>query len=726
MINFYGLSNIFAAITNTLIALFVYTKGGGTRLSKIWSVFASAVAVYALGAYLASGAQNATEAFFWWRFSYVGVILLPVLFMHFVYAFLDIERSRGLALAYAVTGIIWVANLLSKELFIGNVSLLFTDSNYFTPAWWVYPPGPLHILYVLGLYIGLLSFLLFKLVREYTRTKGVKRKQIGYFFIAMTFGFIGGGTSYLPCFGLEIYPVLNITVPLYTFIIAYAIIRHKLMDIRIIIKKTIVFGGLFVVAYAIFTILASLGMLFYEQLGQNRWMAMLPSIFMIVLVLRPLDRVLRNITDRYLFQKKYDYKHLLRTFTDEVITVLGLDELLRLTVDKLMDIIRLENISIFLYDEVSKTYKVMESSPEDFRVGKKVLDTSDRAVAYMERTWNCLAKSDLESKSLQLSQAIAELLDHLSADLVIPIVARGKMAGILALGPKKSDELFAEDDIDILLPLAKTLSIAITNAQLFEQLSEAQAQAAQREKMAVIGTLSAGINHEICNPLGISRGQCEMFLLNLKEGFYDDKSTDELLEKAKSIMEKVINETDRATVITRKLSSFAKPAKGEVVENVNVNEELEQVLSLVEHDMKLDNIHVKREFCHDIAVITADAKQLQEIFFNIIRNAAQAIGRDGEVTVKTSNAGADVLVEVRDTGPGINKGAMDKIFDPFFTTKDPGKGTGLGLFIVKQIIEKNNGRIDVESQKDVGTVFRLVFPATCTESTGALGAERAA
>ena len=85
-----------------------------------------------------------------------------------------------------------------------------------------------------------------------------------------------------------------------------------------------------------------------------------------------------------------------------------------------------------------------------------------------------------------------------------------------------------------------------------------RAEAAQREKMAVIGTLSAGINHEICNPLGIARGQCEAFLLNLKDGLYKNKTTEELLQKAQEIMEKVIHETDRATTITKRLSSFAK------------------------------------------------------------------------------------------------------------------------------------------------------------------------
>src|SRR3989344_9541262 len=104
------------------------------------------------------------------------------------------------------------------------------------------------------------------------------------------------------------------------------------------------------------------------------------------------------------------------------------------------------------------------------------------------------------------------------------------------------------------MTLARTLGIAIANAQLFDELSKTQAEAAQREKMAVIGTLAAGINHEICNPLGIVRGQCEMFLLNLRDGIYSSKDRDEICQIATDIMNKVIKETDRATGITKKLS----------------------------------------------------------------------------------------------------------------------------------------------------------------------------
>ncbi|PIU40817.1 MAG: hypothetical protein COS99_08680 [Candidatus Omnitrophica bacterium CG07_land_8_20_14_0_80_42_15] len=267
--------------------------------------------------------------------------------------------------------------------------------------------------------------------------------------------------------------------------------------------------------------------------------------------------------------------------------------------------------------------------------------------------------------------------------------------------------------MDILLPLARTLAIAITNAKLFEELSKTQAEAAQREKMAVIGTLSAGINHEICNPLGIARGQCEAFLLNYKEGLYKDKSEKELLDKAVNIMNKTITEIDRATAVTKRLSAFAKPIKELKADEVVVKDEVHEVMTLVGHELKLEKIDFVEEIPKDLPRILADRKQVQEIFFNLIRNAGQAIGENGKIIVRAKKSpGNKVLVEIEDTGHGIPEDKLDVIFNPFYTTKEPGKGTGLGLFIVRQVIEKNRGRISVRSKVGVGTTFTLEFQST--------------
>jgi signal transduction histidine kinase len=321
----------------------------------------------------------------------------------------------------------------------------------------------------------------------------------------------------------------------------------------------------------------------------------------------------------------------------------------------------------------------------------------------------------MKKNKIIIPAAVQATMDRLNTELMIPMIMREEVTGILSLGKKKSDEEYTQDDLDILLPLARTLAIAISNAKFFDELSKTQAEAAQKEKMAVIGTLSAGINHEICNPLGIARGQCEAFLLNLKDGLYKLKTNEELLTKAKDIMAKVIHETDRATAITKKLSQFAKPAKGDL-EIVGIDKEIDDVLGLVDYELKLEKIEIEKRLQENLPNIFVDKKQFQEVLFNLIRNAGQAIGEKGRIIVTARCEKGKVYIDIKDSGAGIPPDKIKQLFNPFFTTKDPGKGTGLGLFIVRQVIEKNGGRIRLKETKvGEGTTFTLEFPEASQE-----------
>ncbi|MFA6321010.1 MAG: ATP-binding protein [Candidatus Omnitrophota bacterium] len=433
----------------------------------------------------------------------------------------------------------------------------------------------------------------------------------------------------------------------------------------------------------------------------------------IILTMRRIENFLINVTDKYLFQKKYDYKSLLKTFTNEVLTVLELDKLMNLTVDKLTDTIKLNSAAVLLFNDEEQQFEVM--AQKNIKDSDVKLIRPDGIVTFMEETHGYLLVKELQTKKIYVPDSVQEVIEKLNAELIIPMVMHEEVIGILSLGKKKSDEDYSQDDLDILLPLARTLAIAIANAKLFDELGKTQAEAAQKDKMAVIGTLSAGINHEICNPLGIARGQCEAFLLNIQDGLYKSKTTDELLTKAKEIMGKVIHETDRATAITKKLSQFAKPAKGEC-EMVNIGREVDDVLSLVGYELKLEKIEIIKDIQSELPDIFVDKKQLQEVLFNLIRNAGQAINEKGRITISAREEKNRIFIDISDTGAGIPEDKIKQLFNPFFTTKDPGKGTGLGLFIVRQVIEKNGGRIYLKSTKvGEGTAFTLEFPVGTKE-----------
>ncbi|MBL7156728.1 MAG: GAF domain-containing protein [Candidatus Omnitrophica bacterium] len=690
------------------MAIFLAIKGQGKKLNNIWTAYSLGVAIWAFGGLkLSTIHDNPNDAFLWWQLTYIGIIFLPTLFLHFVCTFLDIKRRLLIILSYISCFIFLFYDLFSKNLFIGNVKFLFSQ------FYWVNPPGPLLYLFIFASIYGLIIYSHYELYAAYRKTHDMrKRMQITYFFIGAALGWGGGFLCFLPCFGVYIYPFGNFGVFFYPLLMGYAIVRHQLMDIEVIIKKTLVFAGLLAAVSAMLVLPTLVIQEFISQsagLG-DRVAGLILSSILIIFSLRKIENFLINVTDKYLFQKKYDYKELLKTFTSEVLTVLDLNRLVKLTVNKLSDIIKLQSCGVFLLNEDKNEYNLMAS--QGIKEKNMVLKIDNTLASFLARTKTCLSVS-AHIKEYKMPEKIIEDMNRLKLELAIPLAtSQGGMMGILTLGKKKSDEEYTQDDMDILLPLARTLAIALSNAEMFEELGKTQAEAAQREKMAVIGTLSAGINHEICNPLGIARGQCEVFILNMKDGLYKNKTPDELLEKAQKIMEKVIHETDRATAITKRLSSFAKPSKGLVSHDIDIKEEIDEVLALVGYELKLDKIDIIKEIGENLSLISGDKKQLQEIFFNLLRNAAQAIKERGRIVIKARETGGKVFIDIEDTGHGIPEDKLGQIFNPFYTTKEPGKGTGLGLFIVRQVVEKNGGKISVKSKVGDGTVFTLEFPAS--------------
>jgi len=705
----WAVSNLIVGIICTilLVILLIY---GSKKIHYIWAAINLTLGIWGFGAFFVSLSTNSNIAMIFWTIALVGAIPVPVLFYHFVVILGELKRKDLVRFFYAyyiICSIVTIFNFTGmKTVYVYNSFYYLVGIDY-------------RFRLVSAIWALIASYSVFELYMLFRKSSGAKRLQYLYMLIGFASGFTGGILNTLPFLGFNAYPVGNILICFYCILVTYAILRHQLLDIEVIIKKTLVFAGLLASVFAMLilpTLLVQEYIFRTASLG-GRMVGLTISGIIIILTMRRIENFLINVTDKYLFQKQYDYKELLKTFTSEVLTVLELDKLVDLTINKLDDIIKLNSAAVLIFDDEKQQFEIMAS--KGVKDPDLKLVRPDGIVTFMEATHGYLLMKELRQKKIAIPASIEEIVEKLSAELIIPMVMHEEVTGVLSLGKKKSDEDYTQDDLDILLPLARTLAIAISNAQLFEELGKTQAEAAQREKMAVIGTLSAGINHEICNPLGIARGQCEAFLLNIKDGLYKNKTTEELLAKAKDIMAKVMHETDRATAITKKLSSFAKPSKGEA-EMVHIDKEIDDVLGLVGYELQLDKIEIEKHMQQGLPDIFVDRKQFQEVLFNLIRNAGQAIGEKGRIIITAVKENEKMIINIKDTGLGIPEDKIKMLFNPFFTTKDPGKGTGLGLFIVRQVVEKNGGRIYLkETKTGEGTTFTLEFPAASEQNAKA-------
>ena len=231
-----------------------------------------------------------------------------------------------------------------------------------------------------------------------------------------------------------------------------------------------------------------------------------------------------------------------------------------------------------------------------------------------------------------------------------------------------------------------------------QEIVHMQTHLNRSEKLASLGNLVAGIAHEINNPLS--------GILLFASIVDSDKRLDPTL---KPDLERVINECRRCAEIVKQLLEFSREALPHK-EAVSLNNLLDKVISLLQHQPSFHNISIKRCYDEDLSPVFVDANQMQQVFVNLFINASHAMPECGEIDVVTSRSdnGGSACVKISDTGCGIPEEALQRIFDPFFTTK--AEGTGLGLSISYGIVENNAGKIEVRSKVGVGTTFTILLP----------------
>jgi len=241
-----------------------------------------------------------------------------------------------------------------------------------------------------------------------------------------------------------------------------------------------------------------------------------------------------------------------------------------------------------------------------------------------------------------------------------------------------------------------------------ERLKAAQEQLIQSEKLASLGQLAAGVAHEVNNPLAGILVYIKLLLKKYKENNLQTEETEKQLLK-------IERETDRSSRIIRNLLDFSRQSEP-TLRPVDLNKVVQATLSIVGHQISLENVTLAMNLDTQLPLVLADFDQIQQALINVILNATQAMPDGGNLKITTSVAEGieiggspknTVRVDVSDTGVGIPKENLNKLFTPFFTTKERGKGVGLGLAALHGIIERHKGKIEVESKPNLGTTFTI-------------------
>jgi signal transduction histidine kinase len=222
-------------------------------------------------------------------------------------------------------------------------------------------------------------------------------------------------------------------------------------------------------------------------------------------------------------------------------------------------------------------------------------------------------------------------------------------------------------------------------------------QLIRADRLAAMGELTAGVAHEVRNPLGVIRASVQLL--------EDAKGDPERIHDAAEVIKQEIDRLDR---VIKALLDFGRPSKPTLV-HTDLNEVLQDVVLFTNRFAKQSEVVIAENLDPDLPLVQGDPDQLKQVFLNLVTNAVQAMDKSGgTITIETRGAGEYVEISVADTGPGISPADLPKVFDPFFTKR--AEGTGLGLTIVHRIIDEHEGHIEVESGPD-GTRFNVTLPA---------------
>jgi signal transduction histidine kinase len=387
------------------------------------------------------------------------------------------------------------------------------------------------------------------------------------------------------------------------------------------------------------------------------------------------------------------------------------------------------------------------------------LDASASAVSKVAVTGTPLLIADVADTTEPLHRPTAQALGYRSL-LAVPLEVKGRVFGVLAVGAFEPDGL-GQPDQELLAAVANHVALAVDRAESFQTIEElsrgledkvrvrteqlrvahdelqsayrdlqaTQVQLIQREKMASVGQLVAGVAHELNNPIGFvysNVSTLEDFVRRLRamleayrgadvsardrermDAEWQTLKIDYALKYLDSMTLGIKEGAERARKIVRDLRVFAR-SQDDLWQPVDLHEELDSSLTLLNHLLK-DRVVIERMF-GDLPAVECIRSQIDQVFLNVLANAAQAIQGPGTISIETERKDGMAVVRIADTGPGIAPEVLGRIFDPFFTTKPVGEGTGLGLSISYEILKKHGGDIRAENRSAGGAVFTIRLP----------------
>jgi signal transduction histidine kinase len=701
-----AVSALLAALLILAIGVSVLLRSRSDRVYTSFAAFTFTVSAWHLCTYIGAAAESAVMS---WLALWAAATIPPtaIRFFRIFLAQPSIggpKRGPRVTLAWtllAYAGLVYAA-------IVGPGDAPASDGakprQVYEQMWFAAP----FCIYVFG---GLYRCI-FDLYMQYRATaKPVERKRVGYLALG---GFVGTTlalTSVLPGFG-SLWPAVgNALAILYLYFLSETLFRERLIDINELFGKMAVLGTLVFLMWAVYGFL-------FNWIGTQPGVYLINAFvasFVILILFEPVRSRLENGVNRWLLRQRTELRTRIEAVRRELPGVVDVADLAQRILTALEESRRVTDASLYLLDAdgagFDRAGHFGQAPPErlDANAERGLLDRVRAGHLDKELIARELAElvvaPEHESRHASLT-ALKTRLDELHAGLIFPIYGSAEtelgpwLLGLCCVRDDRTDFAFDADDVDALRQLAIAAARVIESSQAYERVKE-------RDRLAALGEMAAGLAHEIRNPLGAIKGAAQL-LITADGKPVASADTAEFLEI-------IVEEANRLNNVVTKFLDYARAERPgrEGASKVDLNAVVRKTEQLLRQEL-VRNVELRVD--EQLPQIAGDPESLMQVFLNLGQNAMQAMPDGGTLEILTtrrrrSRLGYGQFAEVRfrDTGIGIPRDKLKKLFIPFYTTKQ--KGTGLGLAISHRIVNQHGGTIEVRSTLGQGSTFSVFLPA---------------
>lgn len=639
-----------------------------------------------------------TSTHIWLRLCLGLFIPLPLVLLFLISSFLKEENSFSVEL-------FTIQYIFAPILIVGLSTPIFNSREF---VWFV-------VSYVLGI----LTFIFLNLL--YIGIKEESTPQKKRFLLLSILGISTIVVTILSMKLKNLFAIAGIDalfVLLLLFYISESVINTKLLDFQEFVSKVLVLLVLSIVISVIYWVFV----IIISNRPSDMILNSLAISISITLLFERLRLYVTNIISSYITARTKDFIARIQRLRKEISSIIDADALLRKVIDDIFASRKVNSCAFYVLSDDKTFYKNYYSlGPQVAEYIDSVLDHS--LIEMINEQRQIIVKELLEKKYMQESNIaedsgfqtktrdVLNSLSRLNITLLFPINIENEVYYLLAINDYGVSDSVNAEELGALIELSEQISVSLLNLKIFESIKE-------RDRLAALGEMAAGLAHEIRNPLGAIKGAAQYL------------NPANLPQEEAEFLNIIIEETDRLNRVLTQFLDYSRPYQGEL-SVVNLDSVIRQIIKFYSSGPD-SKYQIEYSNSSSETLVKIDTEQFKQVLINIIKNAQEAMPDGGKIEIKVlredrsngnifntvflreKNIVEKVIIEILDHGSGIDEQDVSKVFIPFYTTKK--SGTGLGLAISKKIIESQNGRLELFSKKGEGTTVRITLPAYKSES----------